>query len=214
MRIIAHRGFWRTPEEKNSINSILEAIKNGYGFETDLRDYHEKLVVSHNIADASSPEADSVFAALKDKQGQGIVFAINIKCDGIAGLIKEQIKKYGIEDYFVFDMSIPQTLEYKDAEIIYFARQSEFENTPVLYDGASGVWVDGFESTDWITEELIRGHLNRGKMVCIVSPELHKKRDYTVFWNRLKNMRITQDSLLLCTDYPDEAKEFFYGKEN
>ena len=212
MRIIAHRGFWKTLKEKNSMKSILDAIKHGYGFETDLRDYKEKLVVSHNIADASSPEAESVFAALKDKQGQGIVFAINIKSDGLIELIKEQIVKYGIKDYFVFDMSIPQTLEYKDANITYFTRQSEYENTPVLYNEASGVWVDGFQSTDWITEELIQKHIDNGKKVCIVSPELHQKDNYKEFWSKLRKMNIDFGSLYLCTDYPDEAEVFFNGK--
>lgn len=35
MKIIAHRGFWKTESEKNTMKAIQRAIDSGYGFETD-----------------------------------------------------------------------------------------------------------------------------------------------------------------------------------
>lgn len=39
MKIIAHRGYWIDSSEKNSSNALRKALEQGYGFESDLRDY-------------------------------------------------------------------------------------------------------------------------------------------------------------------------------
>ena len=38
MRILAHRGFWNSKEERNSIVAFEKAFQNGFGIETDIRD--------------------------------------------------------------------------------------------------------------------------------------------------------------------------------
>ena len=68
---------------------------------------------------------------------------------------------------------------------------------------------DCFFRNDWIDERIISQHLERDKRVCLVSPELHK-REYQQFWQKLATMKVVNDSrLMLCTDYPKEAKELF-----
>ena len=54
IKIIAHRGFWKIESEKNTMLALERAIENGFGFETDLRDYAGKLVISHNPPDRKS----------------------------------------------------------------------------------------------------------------------------------------------------------------
>ncbi len=52
-------------------------------------------------------------------------------------------------------------------------------------------------------------HLKNGKKVCIVSPELHN-RDYINLWEILKTSGLQKvDGLILCTDKPVEATNFF-----
>ena len=107
-------------------------------------------------------------------------------------------------------MSVPDALSYINLKLKVFTRQSEYEKEPSFYEYASGVWLDEFYS-HWIDEKLIKTHLNNGKLVCIVSPELHK-RDYHKEWQEYKKISENLkagDKLLLCTDYLDEAKEFF-----
>ena len=65
---------------------------------------------------------------------------------------------------------------------------------------------------DWITEELLKNHISHDKEICLVSPDLHGKIDYGLFWNRLKGWNIDFSKVLLCTDYPDEARGFFADK--
>ena len=78
-----------------------------------------------------------------------------------------------------------------------------------MYEDAKGVWIDGFWSTDWITEELLEKHIYNKKKICLVSPDLHNKKDYRNFWEKLKSMKIDLGYVDLCTDYPDEAREYF-----
>ena len=49
MRILAHRGYWKKPEEKNSKTAFLRALEFGFGIETDLRDSGGQVVVSHDM---------------------------------------------------------------------------------------------------------------------------------------------------------------------
>ena len=49
MKIIAHRGYWLEQSEKNTLVAFERAIKCGYGFETDYRDYCGKIVIAHDV---------------------------------------------------------------------------------------------------------------------------------------------------------------------
>ena len=112
--------------------------------------------------------------------------ALNIKSDGLQVKLKCLIEKYRIENYFIFDMSLPDTLEYLAHGMKCFTRQSEYEKEPLFYDKAVGVWLDEFH-TDWITEEIIRYHYRNNKKICIVSPDLHK-REYEKEWQHYKEI--------------------------
>lgn len=207
MKILSHRGYWETENEKNTIDAIRRSLQKGFGFETDIRDYAGKMVISHNLAEESSPDAEEVFNELH-KYGDRFCFAINVKADGLKDMLMEQLGKYQIKNYFAFDMSVPQMVEYIEKGIHVFTRQSEYEKEPVFYQEAAGVWIDGFEDLDWITEELLGKHIENGKYVCIVSPELHL-REYKIFWDRLRRMEIDFEYVILCTDKPWEAEEYF-----
>lgn len=208
MNILAHRGYWNTEIERNSQLALRTALEKGYGFESDVRDYNGKLVISHNIAEDSSLAAEEVFRWLAENDDR-YCFAINIKADGLKDLLMEYITRYQITNYFLFDMSVPQMVEFDEMGLRYFTRQSEVEPTPCMYDRAAGVWIDGFWGTSWITEELLRDHIKNVKEICIVSPDLHGREDYKNFWEQLKNYRINFSKVMLCTDHPDEARIFF-----
>ena len=207
MKILCHRGFWRNAEEKNTLDALSRAVAAGYGFESDVRDYCGRLVISHDIANENSPALDDVLKILSSADDK-FCFAINIKADGLIDLLKNSLEKYFLENYFVFDMSIPQTLNYRDAKFKFFTRQSEFEPVPTLYDDADGVWIDSFKS-EWISVELIKKHLSAGKKVCVVSSELHS-RDPQGLWTLLKPIKNLD--WYLCTALPLEAEKFFKGE--
>ena len=174
MKIIAHRGYWNEQIECNSPQALYAALTHGYGVESDLRDYQGRLVISHNIAEETSQDAEEVFRWLGENQDR-FCFAINIKADGLKELIQKQLAENHIKNYFLFDMSVPQMVEFQQMGLTYFTRQSEVEPDPVMYETAAGIWIDGFWENDWIREGLLQGHISKGKSVCLVSPELHGK---------------------------------------
>lgn len=208
MKIIAHRGYWKNPNEKNSLTAFKRAFSNGYGVETDIRDYCGKLVISHNIADSRSIACDTFFS-LYQTHGKGVPLALNVKADGIQELLMAQVEKYQIRNYFVFDMSIPEMVAYKHEKIIFFTRRSDIEKECVLYKDAVGVWIDSFYGDMWRMLDSAESDLNNGKRAAIVSPELHG-RDKSGMWNAIKSTKLyMQEGLYLCTDYPEEAQEVF-----
>lgn len=211
MRILAHRGYWNENIEKNSPKALRTALEKGFGFESDVRDYMERMVISHNIATANSQDAEEVFKWLHEFNDE-YCFAINIKADGLKDILKNFFIKYSVSNYFLFDMSIPQMVEFNEMGLKFFTRQSEVEPNPNMYNEAAGIWIDGFWGTHWITKELLDGHVNNGKEVCLVSPDLHGKKDYKGFWKKLLDDGIDLDKVILCTDHPEEARRFFYGK--
>jgi len=207
MNIIAHRGFWKVSEERNSSLAFGRAFENGYGVETDVRDILGQLVISHDMPLGNETKFNA-FLALYAASGAKSCLAINIKADGLQKPLKALLTKYGVKNYFVFDMSVPDTFGYIQEDVRFFSRISEYEPQDPFYLNSSGVWVDCFHSK-WFTTKLISAFLDQGKQVCIVSPELHK-RDHLNVWHDLREFETS--NIFLCTDFPDAAKEFFDDK--
>lgn len=207
MVILSHRGEWKYPDEKNTPEAFGRSLKNGFGVEIDLRDREGEVVVSHDPPGKEALLADVYFEAYR-RAGTNLPLAMNIKSDGLARLLDPLLKKFGIKNYFVFDMSVPETLRYIDLGFVVFSRQSDVEPSPTLSEFASGIWLDAFHG-EWVDEASIDGHLVSGKKVCLVSPELHQ-RPRGPFWEKLAKFRsIQSNDLMLCTDHPGEARRFF-----
>lgn len=209
IKIIAHRGLWKKPDQKNSISAIEAAFKEGFGIETDIRDLNCDLVISHDTPKVSQ---DNFFLEdlldLQSSISTDLTLALNIKSDGLCESLKEKLK-HRTKNYFVFDMSVPDTLSYLNNSVRFFTRQSEYEVFPPLYHDASGVWMDEFHSP-WITKEIIENHHQSGKAVAIVSPELHG-RTFENEWEKYKliSNHNPKMNILLCTDYPLQARSYF-----
>ena len=208
---LSHRGYWKDGVEKNSITSLERSFGLGFGVETDIRDYKGELVISHEIATKSClPVKD--FLEIYIKCGNSLPLALNIKSDGLQIKLKELLVKYCIKNYFIFDTSVPDGLHYLKHNINYFTRQSEYEKYPSLYDDSSGVWLDEFQG-HWIGRKEIQQHMKNNKKICIVSPELHNRK-YEKEWNPHKEIeqQLNITNLMICTDYPELAQEFFNEK--
>ena len=217
LKIIAHRGFWLEKSKQNSLKAFKKAFENGFGVETDVRDFNGELVISHDIATKNALSLRELLKLHTDFCTPNFTppLALNIKADGLQSPLKALLKEFKTQNYFAFDMSVPDMLGFEREKIAFYTRQSEIEPKPqhymkALYEKAEGVWMDEFYS-HWISESAILGHLKRGKKLAIVSPELHK-REYKAEWKHYKD--ILQDchfqgEIALCTDFPHFAKEFF-----
>ena len=204
MQIIAHRGFWETAEEKNSLTALRRAIECGFGFETDFRDYGGRLLISHNPPVGDELSADELFRIYADS-GSRETLALNIKADGLQDMMLNMLRQYGVENYFLFDMSICDTIPYIERKMKIASRSSEFEPYLPFYKDSEVVWVDYFDGRTNIIEKL-RKYIADDKKPCIVSPELHGL-SYEPMWQMLKENGLT--NIMLCTDVPDKAERYF-----
>jgi hypothetical protein len=207
MIILSHRGYWKKISEKNTEIAFRNSFKLGLGIETDIRDYKDNLVISHNIPSGNEMTFRN-FLNIYKEYSKELPLALNIKADGLQKILKKDLSDYQIKNYFVFDMSVPDGIIYLKNNISSFTRQSEYEKECSFYKQATGVWVDCFHD-NWVTEEIIIQHIKHNKQVCFVSPELHG-RECNSFWQKLSSWSIvTNDNLMLCTDLPKEAKRYF-----
>lgn len=203
MRILSHRGFWTELGERNSIPAFARSLDHGFGVETDIRDYDGQLVISHDVPVGGEVELEKFLQLFHERN---LPIALNIKADGLAVLVKSTMRIHGIRDWFAFDMSIPDMRNYLDEKIPVFARVSEVEQDPPWIDEVAGIWLDSFSGGMYDTEKVAE-YLRAGKRVCIVSPELHK-RPYEPVWRDIKELS-DQSELMLCTDHPEKARQFF-----
>lgn len=202
MKVLSHRGYWKEPTEKNTPLAFHRSFDLGFGTETDVRDRLGELVISHDPATA---ESISLSAFLDIVTGRDLPLAMNVKADGLAPALAEAFDRKGL-DWFVFDMSLPDTKMQIKAGNPVFARMSEVERTPAWLDQVKGVWLDAFSHT-WYNAATIRELLSRGLRVCIVSAELHG-REHGELWSALKSVS-GLDNLMICTDLPEECQRFF-----
>ena len=203
MKILSHRGHWREPGEKNSPVAFMRSLELRFGLETDVRDCAGRLVISHDMPRGSEVCFDHLISLFHDA---GLTLAINVKADGMAAPLKSALASYNIESWFAFDMSIPDMRTYLDEELPVFARVSDVERQPAWIDEVAGIWLDSFK-VDHYDVRRIYEFLDVGKQVCVVSPELHGW-SHDPLWAAIQPLA-DQPGLMLCTDFPDEARAFF-----
>lgn len=208
MIVLSHRGLWKNEVEKNSRVAFERSFSLGFGTETDVRDCDGQLVISHDPANRDCMPLATFFQLYLQFSSRPVL-ALNIKADGLQAELQRQLTAFRIENYFVFDMAVPDGLLYLQRSMTAYTRHSEYEPIPPYYALAPGVWLDEFDG-HWLSDEVIEGHIAAGKAICIVSPELHK-RSHKKEWAHYRELekRLNKDRLMLCTDLPEHAKEFF-----
>jgi hypothetical protein len=198
MEILSHRGYWRTPHEKNGAIAFARSFDLGFGTETDVRDHAGELVIAHDMPNGTELRLNDVLDLLGERD---LPLAFNIKADGLGPLIVEAMAGRPQTRWFTFDMSGPELIRQQRLAMPVFTRRSEYEREAVLYDQAQGVWLDAFEGL-WFTARDIVAMLDDDKRVCIVSPELHGRAPDTL-WAMLRQAGLYDSAIMVCTDTPE-----------
>jgi hypothetical protein len=216
MEFLAHRGWWVDAAEKNSRRAFERALEAGYGIETDIRDFQGELVISHDIPVGSAMRCAEFFELYKRYESAPLL-ALNIKSDGLQAKLEALLAEYDVTNYFVFDMSVPDTIGYIRRGMNTYCRVSEYETDPPFAEEREGLWFDAFTAQE-INFEQVCAALDRGESACLVSPELHG-RNYNAVWkswrdqlNRHQNL--AGERLAICTDLPRDAQDFFGGSND
>lgn len=208
MEFLAHRGYWHQPSEQNTETAFRRALASGFGIETDLRDHDGAVVVSHDMPDCKAMTLEA-FLELYASYDCLSTLALNIKADGLQKPIADCISEFSLENYFFFDMSLPDTLGYLARGLSVFMRRSEFEAGSRLDARAQGLWLDALEAP-CVDVEVIKSVAEEGKRIAIVSPELHRrphKEAWAAWRSGLKAS--PKGQFMLCTDFPVDAAKFF-----
>ena len=210
INVISHRGYWIDSEEKNSEVAFRRAFSNGFGVETDLRDFNGEVVISHDMPVGKVMTFD-YFLQLYCEYDKELTLALNIKSDGLAKIIKDFLLKYQVSNYFLFDMSAPDQYQIINENLYTYSRISDFENQVLFENDIKGIWLDAFKSV-WYNQKDIEKLLETYS-VCVVSSELHG-REYMDQWKLLSNIIGRDKEILICTDKPVDAEIFFGGKND
>ena len=214
MMILAHRGWWQAPHERNSLGAFEKAFAAGHGVELDVRDLNGELVISHDPPTTGALPFERVLECYA-KNGAPGRLAINIKADGLCPVLVPMLEQYGVtKRSFVFDASVPDLRPYLDSDLPVFTRFSEVELYPSFYERCQGVWVDSFTEKPASIERAI-DDLRHGKYVAMVSPELHKRAHEAAWaaWSaelrQAARSGLPRERLMICTDLPDAAEQSF-----
>ncbi|MDC4226495.1 MAG: hypothetical protein MPW15_20170 [Candidatus Manganitrophus sp.] len=133
---------------------------------------------------------------------------MNVKADGLHERLDQMLQAHGVDNYFVFDMALPDTFGYLKKRMPFAVRLSEYEDGKHLLKYTNTVWLDAFER-EWYSIADISALLNSGKRVCVVSPELHR-RSHVQLWERLASVPAgLAKNLYMCTDLFEQAQEAF-----
>ena len=207
--ILAHRGLFNSNAEKNSLTAIHRALQSGFGLETDVRDLDGSLVISHDPPSfKSSPMSLHALLEMINVLSTKPRIALNIKSDGLLNLLNSDLLLLELtKNIFLFDMSVPDAVQYFGSSLTTYGRISEYESLNLL-PHISGFWIDNFNGNFPQVEaaiSLLAGVLR----VCLVSSELHR-RTYLPLWKEILKAGICHHpSFEICTDHPLEALNFF-----
>lgn len=212
IKIIAHRGAWSEPSQKNSLESVEKAFQLFDGVEIDVRDYCGELVVSHDPANSFSVPLMEYFHL---KNAKDKIWALNIKADGLSRCLAHLLKEYQIKSYFCFDMSIPETMRYfSDGLAVFMGVNDVMETGTIIRNSSSGAWLDSFSNHLWYDEKSLLKIFQNFPRVCIVSEELHgrspKKQWELIKKTHSQKFQDNEYGITLCTDIPEKARSFFY----
>ncbi len=83
MKILAHRGWWHHPAEKNTKTAFRRAFENGFGVETDTRDQNGVLKIAHDMPVGDGVMDFDTFLDLYKAYARAGTIALNIKADGV-----------------------------------------------------------------------------------------------------------------------------------
>ena len=207
-RIIAHRGLWDNVTGANSLKALTGALKEGFGIEADIRDRGGQIVLSHDPPTQETLALSGLINHCSDYDIlSGHTLALNVKADGLAPILLQLQEALSSAQYFFFDMSFPQCLEYAKMGLPVSFRISEFEPAPTHLPKELGIpakyWLDGFTS-DWWIDDIMIGEIVQNSQVTVVSPELHGRKP-TKVWEWFATKLDDGCDLSLCTDSPFEV---------
>lgn len=163
IKVIAHRGWWLSPDEQNTLTAFERAFDAGIGVELDVRDWCGELVVSHDPPtyrpDEWSTRCDGPlrFSEVLDLLGdRPNILAVNVKSCGLAPMFG---RLKAPKNWFFFDLP-PHEDEVYDAHLLPIRSPSlsrelfGWDNGNFWYDLKKERYGDTHLITDLVAEAM------------------------------------------------------------
>jgi glycerophosphoryl diester phosphodiesterase len=219
-RIFAHRGFWKTKDEENSLYAFQRALEGGFDIEADLRFMDGKFVIKHD-----QPNACEILPSLKDvlsilKKYPDRELALHFKYDDwqnpLSFSVIDIIKPFN-KQVFLFDMSIEYCEEIKNRDESirvgvsvgdrhYHDAFASIEDT--LVSNIDIVWADEFRQ--FYSSILFEMCKKKDKIIYCISPDLaaevghpNSKNGFVEALHKI----IKWGANGICTDKPMEVRK-------
>lgn len=160
---------------KHRINTSDELLKvpSHFGVEIDVRSSSDRLILSHEPFDGGEDFENWL------KFWNHELLLINIKEEGLESSIIKLIENSDIKKYFFLDQSFPFLVKYsRDGSLVQALRVSEYESIEKSKTlNIEWLWLDSFTG-DWSYLIVLKRIINdRNYKLCLVSPELHGRKD-------------------------------------
>ncbi len=220
--ILAHRANLTGPRSvaENSIEACANALREGFGLETDLRrDGAGRFYISHDPAPRTPANALEEFTRLF-RQFPEAEIAMNVKELGYEGELVELMNSGRLGPRcFYFDMELLEPAAPGAAQramravpgggrVRLAARLSDRGETMAqcLSIPAEVVWADEFDSL-WLTGDDVRRVHDAGRLFHVISPEIHEfsRADMLRRWADFAAWQVDG----VCTDFALEARSYF-----
>ena len=195
MIIIKHR--------VNSIKALANTSKS-FGVEIDLRSNNKNIYLHHD------PYKKGELFEKWIKYFKHKLIVLNVKEEGLEKKIVKILKKNRIKNYFFHDQTFSSLLKNMN-KVKVSLRVSEYEElkkTNFLFKNIKWLWVDNF--TEFPLRDKFYKYLKKNKVkICLVSPELVKKKRIIEVKKLIKFLRINKFKIdAVCTKIPDLWKNF------
>ena len=202
LEIFSHRAIFNGVE--NSVESISHYERIGIGIELDLRcNNNNQVYASHDATN----EGDLFEEICKKCEKPESKMALHIKESKTINSVIKILKKFSLENYFLFDT---ENFEYsksiEDAKIAEYVSKNDKDLKRAI------LWCDEIQSK-WYTKEIITNLHQKNKVIYVMSLEVIEKCDEeSVYseWERLINLGVDG----ICTKYPEKLMKFVKGDLN
>lgn len=179
------------------INTLkeLNKIPLNMGIEADIRDYKDKLILSHDPF-----KSGEKFSNFLKKVNKRVTF-LNIKSFGIIDEILEKIKNHN--NFYFLDLCFSEIhylikKGYSKKIILRFSKYEKFDLKSKSLKNIEWIWFDYFDKK--LLTKSIYNHVRKNKKkICIVSPDLlgGDKKEILKFIKYLKKNKFKIDAI--CT---------------
>ena len=155
---------------KHRVNTVheLKATPEEFGVEVDIRPHNDNLILHHE------PFVEGQYFESFLQNFNHAFIVLNIKSEGTEQKVIELMNKYGIENYFLLDVTFPFVIKLINKNISKIAmRFSEYESIETclrLKGKVEWIWVDNFSRLP-LDEESVK-KLKKYFKICVVSPDL------------------------------------------